>query len=145
MLPPSPSAISPAHRQFVAAPSNLGLGIGPGDSTTSLGTFSTNGHLETPLSRSFDETPNGTRSFNQSPPLTGALTGPSVRPLDYSLLGSADAVHSELSQTVADLAQWLEVINVGLADILSPRNTFETTDDVVDSYSTESPIYPFEG
>jgi hypothetical protein len=54
-------------------------------------------------------------------------------------------VHSELSQTVADLAQWLEVINVGLADILSPRNTFETTDDVVDSYSTESPIYPFEG
>lgn len=144
MLPPSPSAISPAHRQFVPAPSNLGPGVGPGDSTTSLNSLGTNGHIETPLSRSFDEAINGIHNLNQSPPLTGSLTGPKVRPLDYSLLGSRDAVHIELSQTVADLAQWLEVIDSGLTNILSPRSTFETTDDVVDSYSTESPIYPTE-
>lgn len=139
MLPPSPSAISP-HRNFVPAPSNLGPNGATGELSSSL---SANGHLETPLLRSFDEGVNGTRSFSQSPPLTNGFTGPMVRPLDYSRLGTSDAVHSELSQTVADLAQWLEVIDIGLTNILSPRN-FETTDDVVDQYSTESPIYQSE-
>jgi hypothetical protein len=65
--------------------------------------------------------------------------GPDIRPLDYSLLKSSEAVHAELSRTVADLIQWLGVIEDDLNGMLdSPSNASKgplangTTYEVVD-------------
>ena len=136
MLPPSPSAYSPMHRPFAAAPSNLGH--------TDNG--SSNGHdqSETPQSRAFEDTSNISRFNNQSPPYHGpnGSKGPVIRPLDYSLLTSSDAVHSELAQTVADLAQWLEVIDHGLSNVLDPSP--DIADDFVDHYANDSPALQSE-
>ena len=45
--------------------------------------------------------------------------GPPVRPLDFSaLVASDEAMHAELARTVDDLAQWLGVVEAGLAQML---------------------------
>jgi len=129
MLPPSPSAHSPMHRPFTATPSHLS-----GDTVVS------NGHDQSdPLhARSLEDSGNNARLNDRSPPYHSSTgtKGPVIRPLDYSLLTTSEAVHSELSQTVADLAQWLEVIDHGLTNMLSPP--LDATDDLVDQYTTES-------
>lgn len=138
MLPPSPSAYSPMHRPFAAAPSNLGQ--------TAADSNSSNGHdqIETPNSRSFEEAGNGPRVNNKSPPhhSSNGSIGPTIRPLDYSLLTTSEAVHSELAQTVADLAQWLDVIENGLSNVLDPST--DAADDFVDQYTNESPAVQSE-
>lgn len=45
--------------------------------------------------------------------------GPPVRPLEYSNLFSRHAVEAELEHTLADLGKWLDVVDDGLARILS--------------------------
>jgi hypothetical protein len=134
MLPPSPSAYSPMHRPFAAAPSHLGVDIA-----------SSNGHdqSDTSNSRSLEDAGNASRFNNRSPPYQSAGSkGPVIRPLDYSLLTTSEAVHSELSQTVADLAQWLEVIDQGLTSVLNP--SLDAADDLVDQYANESPALQSE-
>ena len=45
--------------------------------------------------------------------------GPMIRPLDFaSLMYSNDAMHAELARSVDDLAQWLNVVEVGLTHML---------------------------
>lgn len=45
--------------------------------------------------------------------------GPTIRPLNFtSLMHSDDATHAELARTVDDLAQWLNVVEVGLTQML---------------------------
>ena len=68
-----------------------------------------------------------------------AAEGPDIRPLDYSLLKSSEAVHAQLSHTVADLIQWLSVIEHNLNGMLDPSSAPSkgplpngTTHDVLD-------------
>jgi hypothetical protein len=132
MLPPSPSAISPLHRQIGAGPSNLGF------SPTILDTVSSiREHGDTLFLRPLEEDGNSFRVNNQSPPhQSSSIRGPTIRPLDYSLLATSEAVHTELSQTVADLSQWLEVIDHGLTSILASP-TEDAADDILEQYSNE--------
>lgn len=126
------------HRPFAAAPSHLGQSVP--DTSSSSG----QGQIETPNSRSFEDSGTAFRFNNQSPPYhpSNGSKGPVIRPLDYSLLTSPDAVHSELAQTVADLAQWLEVIDHGLSNVLDPSP--DAADDFVDHYANESPALQSE-
>ena len=56
-------------------------------------------------------------------PLPGDLTGPPLQALDFgSLMQSHDATHAALAHTVDDLAQWLSVVEVGLAHLLDQGN-----------------------
>lgn len=127
MLPPSPSAISPMHRQFVGTP-------GPASDHSFNHSHE---NADTSNSRFGDD--GLSRNTSQSPPdmSTGGIRGPIIRPLNYSLLGSSEAVHAELAQTVGDLAQWLEVIDQGLTNILNPPPAVDLSDDFVEQYAYE--------
>ena len=116
LLPPSPSAMSP-HRQFTPLPSNLSNSImadGPSP-TNAVGAdmafSSSHFHSSEPSSRSHSHSRNASAAFPEVP---------DIRPLDYSLLKSSEAVHAELSHTVADLIQWLGVIEHNLNGMLDP-------------------------
>ncbi|KAG8768662.1 hypothetical protein FRC15_005040, partial [Serendipita sp. 397] len=128
MLPPSPSAISPMHRQFPIGPSNLGSGADISN---------TNDTSEASIPRSLDESGITPRADRQSPPIASlnGMIGPTIRPLDYTLLGTSEGVHAELNQTVGDLSQWLEVIENGLNDILNAPGGTSLLDDYSDSHS----------
>lgn len=133
MLPPSPSALSPMHRHFTAGPSNLGPGPTVFDSIPSA-----REHSDSSFARASEEDGSSFRLNNQSPPYqANGIKGPVIRPLDYSLLGTSEAVHAELSQTVADLSQWLEVLDHGLTDILASP-TGDPSDDILEQYTNES-------
>jgi hypothetical protein len=117
------------HRPFAPAPSHLGVE-----------TSSSNGHDQSDASNShsLEDAGNASHFNNRSPPYQSSAgsKGPVIRPLDYSLLTTSEAVHSELSQTVADLAQWLEVIDQGLTNVLNPP--IDEADDFVDQYANDS-------
>jgi len=120
LLPPSPSAMSPSHRHFTPLPSNLSNSItADGPSPTSMG------GVDMPISSSYvysSEPSSRSHSHSRNP--SAAFTeGPDIRPLDYSLLKSSEAVHAELSHTVADLVQWLGVIEHNLNGMLDPSST----------------------
>lgn len=128
MLPPSPSAVSPMHRQFTTGPSNLASSlISEGARETGDGLYS----------RSSEDSGTPFRPNSRSPPRQGTsngVRGPTIRPLDYSLLGTSESVHAELSQTVAELSQWLEVIDHGLTGILAPGDVVEY---ILDQHTNE--------
>lgn len=118
LLPPSPSAMSPNHRHFMPLSSNLSNSImADGPPPTNVGGVdmpisSLYGYSSEPSSRS--------QSHSRNP--SASPEGPDIRPLDYSLLKSSEAVHAELSHTVADLIQWLSVIEHNLNGMLDPSS-----------------------
>lgn len=71
------------------------------------------GYSSEPSSRSHSHSRN---------PSAASPEGPDIRPLDYSLLTSSEAVHAQLSHTVADLIQWLSVIEHNLNGMLDPSS-----------------------
>lgn len=123
MLPPSPSAISPSHRLYTPSPSNLSSST-ISDANTVVGAGE--GKSGDDTSRGQDFTP------FQSP----GFAGPMIRPLDYTLLASSEAVHGELARTVADLSQWLEVIDYGLSNVLDPPSDVSEDSRDQNSYET---------
>ena len=139
LLPPSPSAMSPSHRHFTPLPSNLS------NSITADGPPPTNvAGADMSISSSYvHSSESSSRSHSHSRNPSAALSeGPDIRPLDYSLLKSSEAVHAELSRTVADLMQWLGVIEHNLNGMLDPSSmspngplTNGTTHDVLDGES----------
>jgi hypothetical protein len=119
LLPPSPSAMSPNHRQFMPLPSNLL------NSITADGPLPTSvGGAEMPISSSYVYSSEpSSRSHSHSRNTSAASPeGPDIRPLDYSLLKSSEAVHAELSHTVTDLIQWLSAIEHKLNGMLDPSS-----------------------
>lgn len=114
LLPPSPSAMSPSHRHFTPLPSNLSNSItADGPAPTSLG------GVDIPISSSEPSSRSHSHSRN---PSAASPEGPDIRPLDYSLLKSSEAVHAELSHTVSDLIQWLSAIEHKLNGMLDPSS-----------------------
>lgn len=136
LLPPSPSAMSPNHRHFTPLPSNLSNSItADGPPTTSVG------GVDMPISSAYVYSSEpSSRSHSHSRNASGASPeGPDIRPLDYSLLKSSEAVHAQLSHTVSDLIQWLSVIEHKLNGMLDPSSAPSkgplpngTTHDVLD-------------
>jgi len=126
-LPPSPSAVNYSPRAFTPSPSTLNA-VAPTEvsnvrnvptpanaSTTSLGLAHTNSPplSDPPQPYSYD-TPSSL-NFGAS---NGSL-GPAIRPLDFgALMLSREGTHTELARTVADLSQWLSVVEVGLSGML---------------------------
>ena len=139
LLPPSPSAMSPSHRHFTPLPSNLS------NSITAEGPPPTNVvGADMPIPSSYVySSESSSRSHSHSRNASGASAeGPDIRPLDYSLLKSSEAVHAELSRTVGDLMKWLGVIEHNLNGMLDPSSTSSkgpltdgTTYDILDGES----------
>jgi hypothetical protein len=140
MLPPSPSAVSPLYRQLM----NGSNGAGNVPNGTDISSPPINGYESGEITRSriVDEPSSFAKVREQSPPqayFNDRIRGPAVRPLDYGSLGTPDAVHAGLAQTVSDLSQWLEVIEHEMTGILN-RPLLDSTSDVLDSYSDSTPI-----
>lgn len=119
LLPPSPSAMSPSHRHFTPLPSNLSNSItADGPPPTSVG------GVDMPISSAYvySSEPSSRSHSHSRNPSAASPEGPDIRPLDYSLLTSSEAVHAQLSHTVADLIQWLSVIEHKLNGMLDPSS-----------------------
>lgn len=72
------------------------------------------------------------------PNLSDTSIGPAIRPLDFAtLMQSSDAMHAELARTVDELAQWLNVVEVGFTQILDSavEDTIEEEQEQEDSSS----------
>ena len=138
LLPPSPSAMSPSHRHFTPLPSNLSSSI-----TADGPPLANAAGVDVLIPSSYvHSSESSSRSHSHSRNPSAALEGPDIRPLDYSLLKSSEAVHAELSRTVADLVQWLGVIEHNLNGMLDPSSTSSkgplpngTTHEVLDGES----------
>lgn len=71
-------------------------------------------------------TPHNASTSSTSTPSTLSNQGPIVRPLDFGpLMTSHDATHQELARTVDELTRWLNVVEIGLSEMLGrvPVNT----------------------
>ncbi|KAL4242947.1 STE20/SPS1-related Proline-Alanine-rich Kinase [Abortiporus biennis] len=134
LLPPSPLP-QQARMQFPSS-SNLAdlsqnrslpvLNPTASSSSTSLNSLNS---LHAVTDTSSNNSPH-VRSHSRQTNLTSsnASLGPIIRQLDYSALTfSHEATHSQLAQTVDELAQWLSVVEVGLTVMLDKDdgNTIE--------------------
>ncbi|CCM00395.1 uncharacterized protein FIBRA_02425 [Fibroporia radiculosa] len=153
-LPPSPSVSLPPR----ILPSPIPSGFLPSDTgsngarnmphTNSAASSSTTSlsSLSSQMNNSFSDGRVGTSDssafYSQShsrsishgrsqsfPTPPSEMTGPSIRPLDFSaIMESHEATHVELARTVDELSQWLTVVDIGLRHMLD-RATQETIEE----------------
>jgi protein-serine/threonine kinase len=146
LLPPSPSAANYSSRVFAPSLSTLSSSVPSTEasavrniaasasvSTTSLGLPHAN---SPPLSDPSYSYSNNTSSFNSGAP-NGSF-GPAIRPLDFgALMLSHEGTHAELARTVADLTQWLSVVEVGLSGMLDTAADEDTIAEEQEDHATE--------
>jgi protein-serine/threonine kinase len=145
LLPPSPSAANYSSRAFAPSLSTLSSSVPSTEasavrniaasasaSTTSLGLPHAN---SPPLSDPSYSYSNNT-SFNSGAP--NVSFRPAIRPLDFgALMLSHEGTHAELARTVADLTQWLSVVEVGLSGMLDTAADEDTIAEEQEDHATE--------
>ncbi|KAH7099270.1 kinase-like domain-containing protein [Auriculariales sp. MPI-PUGE-AT-0066] len=131
LLPPSPSLHSPMSRYFggqspltPSAPSSSPSlhGEHPQHGPHSGGPLSGGPSSPLPTSAVADNTPTLPKASpaTSSSLLQGIPTPPSIRPLAMAeLVRSPAETHAELARTVAELGQWLRVMDTGLGTLLA--------------------------
>jgi protein-serine/threonine kinase len=134
LLPPSPSAVSYAHRPFAPSSSLLSSSVtlahvGQEPSTDNAPFFNSpyppdfipQGPDHSSPGQgppyAFSHSRNASLSFNSN--TSNASLGPRLHPLDFSqVMLSHEGTHTELARTVDDLSKWLTIVEAGLAGLL---------------------------